>query len=136
MRRGQLFLSVPRGEASPLGYPGKPRPPSLRIGSRGQLFVVDIMLALVVIVLAIGLVTNAWSWHLQQQSASVEHAKMQQIAIDAAALEYYTGGYSGLDTGAGNLGYIIGADDTDANCISSMRGTGAKQVGVFVCRGE
>ena len=58
---------------------------------RGQIFVVDLMLALVVVVLAIGLVTQAWDYQLQQTAATVEHAKMQQIAIDAATLKYYRG---------------------------------------------
>jgi hypothetical protein len=104
------------------------------------------MLALAVIVMALGLVTNAWSWHLQQTSASVEHAKMQQIAIDAATIYYYTGdgkllGLNGdpvIDrpVGVSRLGYTIqAAPPSGADCIGSMRGTGGERVEVFVCRG-
>ncbi|MCK4328072.1 MAG: hypothetical protein KAW41_06445 [Candidatus Diapherotrites archaeon] len=120
---------------------------------RGQIFVVDLMLALIIVVLAIGLVTQAWDYHLQQTSATVEHAKMQQIAIDAAAIRYYYGSslgaeypYDGLGRkkdiltgefkgGAYDLGYDL-SDKPQAGmtCIGSTRGTKGNEVEVFVCR--
>jgi len=130
---------------------------------RGQIFVVDLMLALVIIVLAIGAVTQVWDYHLQQTAATVEHAKMQQIAIDAAAVQYYRGDdYAApnntfwgihekrlppLDTcvpdvpdpqpesGAYSIGYNISkAPIPGWTCIGSTRGTAADKVEVFVCR--
>lgn len=119
---------------------------------RGQIFVVDLMLALIVVVLAIGLVTQAWDYHLQQTSSTVEHAKMQQIAIDAAALRYYKGvdaNYHGLrgrlvipykgnyKGGAILLGYnLYSSPQIGFTCIGSTRGTGDNEVEVFVCRRE
>lgn len=114
---------------------------------RGQIFTVDLLLALAVIVLAIGLVTNAWDYHIQQTSSSVEHAKMQQIAIDAAAVEYYKGDNDGgtwlgmydtvlgQDESAKLLGYELRNDPGGVDCIGSTRGTASKPVEVFVCRG-
>ena len=104
--------------------------------SRGQIFSVDLLLALAIIVLAIGLVTNVWSQQLSQKSSSVEHAKMQQLAIDAAALKYYNNGYLELNESAAKLGYSIGDDKPDSTCIASTRGTHDNPVEVFVCRGE
>ena len=104
--------------------------------SRGQIFTVDRLLALAILVLAIGLVTNVWSQQLGQKTSSVEHAKMQQLAIDAAALKYYNDSYLGLNSSAEGLGYTIGPDDAAKTCIASTRGTGGNEVEVFVCRGE
>ena len=104
--------------------------------SRGQIFSIDLLLALAILVLAIGLVTNVWSQQLAQKTSSAEHAKMQQIAIDAAALGYYNGNYLGLGSSAEKLGYSIGPDDPAKTCIASTRGTGEREVEVFVCRGE
>jgi len=104
--------------------------------TRGQIFTIDLLLALAIIVLAIGLVTNVWSQQLSQKTSSVEHAKMQQLAIDAAALKYYNNSYLKLNDSAQKLGYSIGADDSSKTCIASTRGTGNNEVEVFVCRGE
>lgn len=102
---------------------------------KGQIFTVDLMLALVVIVLAIGMVTQAWGWHLEQTSSSVEHAKMQQIAIDAAALRYYTGDHNDLTASADLLGYTLSTSfDTSLDCISSTRGTPSNLIQAVVCR--
>ncbi len=101
--------------------------------SRGQIFSVDLLLALAILVLAIGLVTNVWSQQLAQKTSSVEHAKMQQLAIDAAALKYYNSGYLGLNESAAKLGYSVGDDKPGSTCIASTRGTGNKEVEVFVC---
>lgn len=112
---------------------------------RGQIFTVDLMIALAIIVLAIGLITNAWSWQLEQARSSMEYSKMQQIAIDAAAIRYYNNNeYLGLDehptskpSGVKRLGYILSPTPIpELTCIGSTRGTGNKKVEVFVCREE
>jgi len=114
---------------------------------RGQIFTVDLVLALVVVVLALGLITQAWDFQLKQAASTVEQAKMQQIAIDAAAIKYYNpnvdANFSGLngtqiltgeDASARALGYIITTSPTGGDCTCSTRGTSASEVKACVCR--
>ncbi|MFC2174677.1 hypothetical protein ACFLQ2_02295 [archaeon] len=117
---------------------------------KGQIFVVDLMFALVIIVLAIGITTQAFDYHLQQTASTVEHAKMQQLAIDAAAVTYYKGAASyywgleekigpfcGAQGGAVSIGYTLEESPVAGNtCVGSTRGTGDNKVEVFVCRRE
>ncbi len=113
---------------------------------KGQIFTVDLMIALAIVVLSIALLTQAWDLHLQQTQSSVEYAKMQQISIDAAALKHYSypDSYQQLNenpgfvdvSGARYLGYnIYSSVQGDRDCIGSQRGVTGDS-GVFVCRKE
>ena len=112
----------------------------------GQIFSGDLLFSFILIVAAIGLLTQAWDLQLQQSSSTVEQAKMQQIAMDAAALHHYKIvdegldsthiDYSGLDTSALNIGYEIrNSDSADKTCVANFRGTANNETKVFVCRG-
>ena len=115
---------------------------------RGQIFVVDLMLALIIVVLAIGLTATVWDQHLQQASDAMEYAKMQQIAIDAATATQYLGydaQYHSLNKswcgfhegGASSLGYSLWPKPRPGmTCVGSTRGTASDPVEVFVCRKE
>ena len=113
------------------------------INQRGQVFSTDLLLSLVVVVAAIGLLTQALELHYRQTTSTFENAKMHQIALDAAAIEYYnmvdygTKNNSFFNESVELLGYHMESFFTkhgDA-CVGAVRGTKQNPVEVFICRG-
>ena len=110
---------------------------------RGQLFSMDLFIALFIIVVGVGMIVQGFDYYYQQTSSAVESAKMQQIALDAAALRYYskldsgTASFNNLDTSAATIGYQIGTTALAGStaCTTSVRGTPANPIKVYVCRG-
>jgi hypothetical protein len=108
------------------------------MNSKGQLFTSDLLVALLVTLVSIGVALQMTDYQIQQSSSSVESAKMHQIAMDGAALQYYRGEFAGFDTSVQTLRYAIGtADCSDADTqamVVSTRGTAADTINVYVCR--
>jgi len=114
---------------------------------KAQILSTDLLVSLLVVAMAVGLVVQGFDAYYQQTASTFENAKMQQIAMDAAAIEYYytldgitssEGRYLGLDESARSLEYHIDDEYTfpaDA-CVVSTRGSGARSINVYVCRGE
>lgn len=113
-----------------------------KMGSRAQVLSTDLLVALIVVALAMGLSVQALEQHYKQAASTFENAKMHQIALDAAAIKYYkgmdgeTGDYDGLDVSAANMNYTITTYPVAlaVSCVVSSRGTEANPVVVYVCR--
>ncbi|MCD6414088.1 MAG: hypothetical protein J7L23_00475 [Candidatus Diapherotrites archaeon] len=113
-----------------------------KTNERAQVISTDLLVSLIVVTLAMGLSVQALGEHYRQAASTFEGAKMHQIALDAAAINYYKGmdgeaaGYDGLDVSAEKLGYTLADHQAplSSSCVVSSRGTGAHPTVVYVCR--
>jgi hypothetical protein len=113
---------------------------------RGQLFSTDLLLGFVLVVAAIGLVAQSLDVQQKQAFSSVESAKLQSIALDAAAVRYYdkVDGAVGVTDAYDAIGtrgtyWVVDAIPADRSaCASAVRGAVAGSIDtrtkVFACR--
>lgn len=112
------------------------------VDNKAQVLSTDLLVALIVVALAMGLSVQSLEHFYKQAASTFENAKMHQIALDAAAIKYYKGmdgepgEYDGLDDSAANLGYSIDYIPAPQaiSCVVSSRGTDDHPVVVYVCR--
>lgn len=121
---------------------------------RGQIITTDLMVSLILIAVSVGLIVELMDFSYTQTASTFEGAKMHQIALDAAAIEYYNRVDSvasldieGFDGSSDSMDYNVSVcnrtdctipflnTDSDA-CVVSTRGSPADPVIVYVCRGN
>ncbi|MBN3037175.1 MAG: hypothetical protein JW834_01890 [Candidatus Diapherotrites archaeon] len=106
---------------------------------RGQIFSTDLLLSLILIVATVGLVVTCFDSFQRQAVSTIDSAKMQQLAIDLAAIKHYRG-LDGMKTlqkslpegmAAGSLVPTVPAD-AEAYCIKEV-GAGSKEECELAC---
>ncbi len=97
---------------------------------RAQIFSTDLILAFLLVIATFALFVNAIHSFESNAASTVDDVKMQMIASDLAALQYYTGNDLGLAENTALLGYSIAGD----TCFYSTRGTGNNPITRGVCR--
>ncbi len=101
---------------------------------RGQIFTLDLFVSLIVVVAVISMSTVIIDKSLNQALNIAEHTKLQNLAMDLAAYEYYNGVLpNGLIKGP----FVFGNTSIPSNkvdCAVSIRGTSQNEVKVYVCQ--
>ena len=97
---------------------------------KAQIFSTDLILAFLLVIATFALFANAIQSFESNAASIVDNVKMQMIASDLAALQYYTSSDLGLANNMALLGYSTAGD----TCFYSTRGTGNNPVTMGVCR--
>lgn len=104
---------------------------------KGQMFSLDLVIALTLIIATLAAVVQLKANFADRTAESLRSTKLHQLANDAAALEYYDSGVrlGELNDSATSLGYVLkkdSASDYDT-CFKSTRGTKDSSVEVLAC---
>ncbi len=89
---------------------------------KGQVFTLDVFLALVVMTIIIGVTVVAIDNYINSIYEKVEYAKVTSIAMDVASYNYYKGNAPSLTPQNGDI------------CISVVRGSNSSEVTGSACQ--
>lgn len=103
---------------------------------RGQMFSLDMIIALILIVASLAVLVQLKSTFSDRKMESLRSVKLHQLSSDAAALAYYDKSLEEFNNSVEDQGYVIldGSDTSGYNsCMKGVRGTEKDPVEVFVC---
>jgi len=98
--------------------------------NRAQLFTTDLLLSFLIVIATFLVFTNLFYSFESNTSSTIDDVKLQVLAADLAAAQYYTGSDLGLINNLQELGY----SETGTTCFYSTRGTYEEPVRGGVCR--